>query len=788
MTEPLPASRPAYLAAACVWAWLALALVIGFWDPPAPSAGGFSLDRARRHVAEIARAPHPIGTAAHRAVESYLVSTLRGYPGIEADTQVAGHRAGERVAYVRNVVARLTGEDAARAVLLVAHYDSTIVSPGAADNGAGVAALLEAARVLSAGTRPRNSVIFLFSDGEELGAVGARVFAAQHPWMPSVRAVVNFDARGTHGPSMMFQSGRRDSWIVREYFRSAPSPRATSLMPELFEYMPNGTDFAVFRDRGLPGLNFAFAEDWERYHSNLDSPAILSDDSLTHHGINAVALATALSGRALEGSAEPLAYFDVAGTVRVIYPTWIGGGLLVVAIVLAVVAWVMGRRQHVHTWRGLAFAFALIAASTAAAIGTGMLLIMLAPQQWTENPVAAYNSGWFVAANALLPLAVGAAVWAWGMRRTAPAHLLAGAIVWFALFAAAATWIAPGAAYVWLLPALCGAAALLLIAWTPAALVDAPGRLVLVLILLTSVVLILSRTTDQLVTAFTARYAYGTSLLLVPLLAFVTPPLAIALRRKSWLLPLGLAAIGLAAGLVAMTGATFTPVHPRQNHLLHVTDLDAGTRNWVTLDQRIDAWTSRIFGDRPTREALKTRLPPWYRGLPNRMVVSAQAPAASVSPPEVSVLSVDRSEAAPVVTLLVRSTRQAPELTLRVSSSGGAVQVEDGAPDPASAAVRLMGRLIANTRADGVVIYCYGVPNEGVRVRLRMTSIAPLRVELVERSYDLPVGVDLPARSDAMIPQFIGDGTVTLRSVELPIVPPAPQLTGASRPAHTAAP
>ena len=71
-------------------------------------------------------------------------------------------------AAVQNVVAVLPGRDrSAPAVGVMAHTDSVPNSPGAAVDGAGVAALLETARSLAADPQHQRSVMFLVTDGEE---------------------------------------------------------------------------------------------------------------------------------------------------------------------------------------------------------------------------------------------------------------------------------------------------------------------------------------------------------------------------------------------------------------------------------------------------------------------------------------------------------------------------------------------------------------------------------------------------------------------------------------------
>ena len=95
-------------------------------------------------------------------------------------------------------------------MLLAAHYDSVPAGPGAGDDGVGVASVLEIARVLRQLPALRHPIILLIDEGEEAGLLGARLFVAEHPAARTVRAVVNLDARGDSGPSLMFETGAGD--------------------------------------------------------------------------------------------------------------------------------------------------------------------------------------------------------------------------------------------------------------------------------------------------------------------------------------------------------------------------------------------------------------------------------------------------------------------------------------------------------------------------------------------------------------------------------------------------
>ncbi len=98
------------------------------------------------------------------------------------------------------------GTGGGKAVLATAHYDSVPAGPGTSDDGAGAAVVVELARIFAT-RQTRNDVIFLVTDGEETGLRGATAFAEHHPLMARVGVVVNVEARGASGPSLMFETG-----------------------------------------------------------------------------------------------------------------------------------------------------------------------------------------------------------------------------------------------------------------------------------------------------------------------------------------------------------------------------------------------------------------------------------------------------------------------------------------------------------------------------------------------------------------------------------------------------
>ena len=105
-----------------------------------------------------------------------------------------------------NIITRIPGTSSNKSLLLMSHYDSAphTASYGASDAGSGVVTVLEAVRAyLATGQKPKNDIIILFTDAEELGLNGASVFTNKHPWAKNVGLALNFEARGSGGPSNM---------------------------------------------------------------------------------------------------------------------------------------------------------------------------------------------------------------------------------------------------------------------------------------------------------------------------------------------------------------------------------------------------------------------------------------------------------------------------------------------------------------------------------------------------------------------------------------------------------
>jgi hypothetical protein len=339
-------------------------------------------------------------SAEHDQVRDYIASqfTKQGLaPQIESGFSQLNWGKYHASGIVQNLIARLPGSANSRPVMLTAHYDSVPRGPGAADDGHAVGVLLESLRALRAGPPLRNDVIFLITDGEERGLLGALLFVHEHPWRSEPGVTLNFEARGTSGAAVMFETSIGNQWLILGLQSAVPDAIATSVAYEIYRRMPNNTDLTVFKMGGLAGMNFAFIEHPEYYHSAQDTVEHLDPVSVQEQGRYALSLARWFGNQDLTvHPAGDAVYFTTAFTSLIVYRTKF-------ALVLAVVI-LLG--AGVAAWRG-------------GWIGV-LLLLLAALDLWLSvaAPGVSYLIAWplFGAVIAVLLLATAPPVLAPGWR------------------------------------------------------------------------------------------------------------------------------------------------------------------------------------------------------------------------------------------------------------------------------------------------------------------------------------------------------------------------------------
>ena len=171
-----------------------------------------------------------------------------------------------------------------KGILINAHFDTIPGSPGAADDGIGVACMMEIIRVLAAGEPLDAPVIFLFNGAEEWNHQAAHGFISQHRWAKEVQYVLNLEAIGSGGREMMFQCN--SGYLAKVYSRVAPYPFASVLAHELFKYFLNrmaSTDWSTllkYGNPGMQGLDTAYVSNGYVYHTMFDTAKAVPSKSV----------------------------------------------------------------------------------------------------------------------------------------------------------------------------------------------------------------------------------------------------------------------------------------------------------------------------------------------------------------------------------------------------------------------------------------------------------------------------------------------------------------------------
>ena len=255
-----------------------------------------------------------VGTAGHEAARRYIVDRLgsigvepylpqgfgAGYEGDafydlgrsmypEEDLDDVSQRGTQDFC---NLLAVLPGEDTSLTpVLLGAHYDAVEGTPGADDNAAAVAVLLEVAASLKREQLQR-SVIFAFFAAEEpphflLPSMGSiRFFEDQR--LGPIHAAVIMDLVGHDVPvpgleDLLFVMGMESNEGLGEVLQGCPAEPGIRVLPTLNEYVGDMSDHHIFRLNEVPYL-FLSCATWQHYHQPTDTT-----DKLNYRKIEAIA-------------------------------------------------------------------------------------------------------------------------------------------------------------------------------------------------------------------------------------------------------------------------------------------------------------------------------------------------------------------------------------------------------------------------------------------------------------------------------------------------------------------
>lgn len=724
-----------------LWIFIALGIALGVmltWPPPIPSALSlkqFSIENEKSHIRAMSQEPHALGTAEHAGVREYILNELKALelkPVVQIAQNIDSGASGyARIARVQNLMARIPGRDSSGAILLMAHYDSVPDAPGANDDSAGVAAILEILRILTVSEPLRNDVIALITDGEEIGMIGAQVFFEQHTWAEDVEVVLNFEARGSQGVSYMYETGPDNAWLIRAFARSVTFPIGNSITHAIYQMMPNDSDFTLAKNAGIAGLNFAYIDGWQVYHSPLDNLKHLNDATLYHHGSTVLELVTVLAEEPLDSPPPGDAvYFNLWRPWLISYPVaWIWP-LTGAALALFVLTLAVGLGKQRISWGGILLGTLTLALSAGAAVGlTALLKSFVRGEFGAAFPtLALYPDFRDIYLVAFLCLTILVFFLFFGLARKwadAPS-LAAGTLVWWALGAAALAYFMPQVSFLLTWPLIFAAISL----WVIQSISDpddiSPAHIILLGMLALPAVIQLSMLFMAFNTAFVVMPV--SVLILILLLGLLTPALAVYTPKAFW----GTAFIFLVLAVGASAFGLYSleaEARPRSQQVVYQVDQN---QSYLGIRERTE-WAA---GFMEGAQEDKMTAPTMIRGPFLRKPIEGPA----LTPPDITVTSSNYNDTQLTALISIRSSRRAPALEfLLASETPFSLRIE---PDS--------GKLFSSVRTEKesdagkphrLQVFCFAPPDEGLKFWLETQSGGTIDIDCGDLSYDLPPGL-----------------------------------------------
>ncbi len=728
------------------------------WSPPVVPASAppdkFSAERAVRLLEYPTTMIHPFGSQENAKVRKYLVQQLRllgvepeVYTGYLTHTSKRGHNSMERV---DSIMVVLPGYAPTRSILLMGHYDSTPYGVGCADDGSAVATMYETLRALLHSPPLKNDVIFLFTDGEESGLLGPKAFL-NHPLFETVGLCLNFEARGHYGPSMMFQMSNNNSWLINEFAKVVPYPRASSMMFEVAGKMPTSTDYYVLKPRGVPGFDFAFVGGIRYYHTPNDNIEHISLRSLQHHGEYALPLVKHFGnldlshlkiGYPFEEPVNNSIYFQLPGGNLITYSEkWVFPLLLLSIILYSLlllwlrIFWGIRFRDIVINFIRNTVHILLIFGLLSGLIGLTFLIYKhyIVYYELTYLIMSLLTtSGLFLI---FLPVI---------FPRLDPHVFLASALLpWLGLsiYSSIAT---PTASYisVWILiiSSICG-----IIGSFP----YIPQKWQRSMGWFSFWTLIPAFITAYFVVPFLILGVQTLTPVFIPILMIflilifyqLVGILQNLIQNKKTCYRLGI--LSLIAGLIVyaypMLFFRFTKETPKVNHLCYGLDWDTGKAWWMTRDTELDEWTEHFF-----RKNVEYKKPEPFTG-DNITVRFGEAPVANYPQPLLSVLEDKMEGDVRHLKISVVSLRKSAEIRLTLKG------------DLEILSAKVNGKVFDNSEGKTVDRWHFsyrGFPSEnGLTMEWALKHNEPLSLEVIEKSYVIPPipGVEIPPRPEYMI-------------------------------------
>ena len=572
----------------------------------------FSIDNALAHLKNIAQEPHHVGTADHKRVQNYLVQELQKM-GLEASiqTQTVINKKWVAGTTVENVLARIEGTGNGKALLLLSHYDSNPnIAIGASDAGSGVVTILESVRAfLAKGEQPKNDIIILISDAEELGLLGAKAFVDYHPWAKEVGLVLNFEARGSGGASiMLMETNGKNSKLISEFRKANPGyPTSNSLLYSIYKKLPNDTDLTVFRENGnINGFNFAFIGDHFDYHTMQDTYERLDRTTLAHQADYLTNTLNYFAYSDIDNLNSDVDYVYVNFPIikMLIYPfSWVNT-MLIISVILLLILIYFGVVLNKLNGKEIALGFLPSVISIIVCGAVSFFLwkgIMLIHSDYNDMLHGfTYNGYWYIAAFICLNLWLLFLVYKkFTKKENITSLLVAPIIIWLII-----NFIIPedfrGAGF-FIIPVLIAEIILAISIFTNA---QKTSRMIVFAILSIPTVYIMIPLVKLFPVGLGLGVLFISGILLALVFGLLIPIINASKSRRAFARLSGL--LTIVFFVVATFNSGFDVDNKKPNSLVYVQNVNDSVAYWGTYNQVLDSYITQKLGDNPIKGGISS--------------------------------------------------------------------------------------------------------------------------------------------------------------------------------------
>ena len=562
----------------------------------------FSTFRAMNLINQMTAERHFVGTSYHTKVREFIIEELEKYGlKVEIQKQFSLNEKWKGATINHNILARIKGKQKGKSLMLLSHYDSAPPdSKGASDDAVGVATILEGIRAyLNKGEKPKHDIIILISDGEEIGLVGAKAFVEHHPWAKDVGLVINFEARGSGGPSYtLLETNGGNAKMVNEFVKANVSyPVANSFLYSVYKMLPNDTDLTMFREIGdIEGYNFAFIDDFFDYHCVTDNYERVDINTVEQQGDYLMHLLNYFSARDVDNlkSDKDLVFFNFLNLTVLSYSfSWVKPVFFILLLAFFVLIFI-GIRKKKLKFVSILKSLLLFSISTILAISISYfgwkLILTLHPSYLDILHGFPYNGHYYIAAFSFLIISIFVIVYNILFKDLNTAELISIPISIWLVVNGVFAFILPGASFMIIPVGL----SLVILALEIFYKLNVYLKIVLYMLLLLPGLVIISPFVDMFPVGLRMVAMPVSAVFIVLLFSLVYPVIRLSDLHKQF----GLVAflLFIIAFSDAEINSGFSAERPKPNSINYMNYVDDGQAYWETYNHVIDDWLREIMG------------------------------------------------------------------------------------------------------------------------------------------------------------------------------------------------